>query len=320
MPADKKEKIGNYDAPHYQFTFTVFIPTYNRAHTLGRAIESLEKQSFADFELVIIDDGSEDNTEELLQHWKQRVSFPINYHWQKNQGKHVAHNKAVELAKGYFLVTLDSDDMLHPNGLERLKKYWDMLPAAQKKQYAGGEGLCAKQNGEIYGSCFPEDIMDSNFLEITRIVKGWGEKKNAIRTDVLRQFLYPRFEGERHVRISLLWVRISRHYKFRYINEVIQIIEYQPGGLSADRFALRMRNPQGFRYYFLERIKTPSVFTGKYQLFKHYTKFIRYSLHCNVGFRQQYLEASSKFLWFMGLPRGVIGWLKDRIKLILKSL
>ncbi|RLB13364.1 MAG: glycosyltransferase family 2 protein [Deltaproteobacteria bacterium] len=303
-----------------RFTFTVFIPTYNRAHTLGRALQSIEDQTFDDLEVLIIDDGSTDTTRSLVDKWRKKAHFPIQYYWQKNQGKHVAHNNALQRAKGFFFVLLDSDDMLHPRALERLKYHWDTIPDDDKPFFAGVEGLCVDSRGNVSRDKYPFDVMDSNYLEIAKKYNIMGDKKNAIRTEILRQFPYPHFQGERHMRDDLIWKRISMRYKFRYINEPIQIIEYQPDGLSADVFSMRMRNPQGFRYYYLEEINTYSALTRRYLRFKYHAKFVRYSLHCGVGFFQQYREVRSKFLWLISVPRGVIGWLEDRAKMFHRKL
>lgn len=308
------EKI-NAHAENPACTFTVFIPAFNRAYTLERALESIAAQTFRDFEVVIIDDGSTDDTAPLIQKWQAEAAFPIRYHWQQNQGKHVAHNQAVQLARGYFLVLLDSDDWLHPQALERLNYHWGQIPLTHRKHFAGVEGLCVYSDSSIPVDRFPEDVMDSDYLQKTKKYKIRSEKRNAIRTDVLRRFPYPCFEGERHMKDDLIWKRMARDYKFRYVNEVIQIMEHQADGLTANIFWLRMRNPQGFRYYFLEEINTYASLTGRYLRFKYHSKFVRYSLHCRVGFRQQYTEVRSKFFWFLAVPRGIVGWIEDKIKL-----
>jgi len=92
--------------------FSIFIPTYNRAGTLPRALESVASQQFKDFELIVVDDGSEDDTRKLVEQWKQRFGDRLRYLWQKNQGKHVAYNLAAREAKGVLMVLLDSDDPL----------------------------------------------------------------------------------------------------------------------------------------------------------------------------------------------------------------
>ena len=147
--------------------FTIFIPTYNRAHTLPRALESIEKQSFRDFEVVIIDDGSIDGTGALVEGWQKRVDFPVHYHWQSNQGKHVAHNTALRFAKGEFTVILDSDDALMPDALKIFKNSWETIHKDQKQFFAGIEGLCAHmENGKIAGTPFPHNNLDLSLIHI----------------------------------------------------------------------------------------------------------------------------------------------------------
>src|SRR6266576_5358341 len=104
--------------------FTVFTATHNRAHTLARAYESLQRQTYRDFEWLIIDDGSTDKTRLLIRSYLEAAALPVRYIYQEHQGKHVAHNRAVLEAKGEFLLPLDSDDALLPHALMRLKFHW----------------------------------------------------------------------------------------------------------------------------------------------------------------------------------------------------
>ena len=146
--------------------FTIFIPTYNRANLLPRAFSSIERQTFLNFEVLVIDDGSTDNTHEVVEEWRKRVNFPVDYHHQQNQGKPAAHNFALKFIHGFFTVILDSDDTLADNALELLLAHWNAIPDKQKLSYAGVEGLCALlKNGEVTGNHFPADVFDSDYLE-----------------------------------------------------------------------------------------------------------------------------------------------------------
>src|ERR1700687_2026026 len=111
----------------YRYTFTVFTPTYNRAGTLPRVYESLRLQTFRDFEWLVVDDGSKDNTEELIKEWQAKAEFPIRYIRPQNQGKPAATNRATQEAQGEFIATVDSDDACVPESLERLKYHWDAI-------------------------------------------------------------------------------------------------------------------------------------------------------------------------------------------------
>jgi len=298
------------------FAFTIFVPTFNRAHTLPRAFRSIEQQTFRDFEVLIIDDGSNDGTNALVETWRAKVDFPVVYHWQPNQGKSAAHNAALSHLRGELTVMLDSDDMLVPEALERLHYHWQQIPASQRSHYAGVEGLCAHMDDHrIAGDRFPQDVFDSDYIEMRRRYGVRGDKKNCVRSDLLRLYPYPRFEGERHIRPSLLWERLSLRYKFRYINEVIELIEYQEGGLSHDRFGLRMCNPQGFRYYYKEESNVLGKNDELSRRFDHHVKYVRYSLHCGIGLVQQARDIDSPVLWLVALPMGTLTWLRDKIRL-----
>jgi glycosyltransferase involved in cell wall biosynthesis len=300
----------------FRYTFTIFIPIYNRAHLLPRAFASIERQGECCFEVLIVDDGSTDNSREVVTAWQDKVNFSVRYYYQSNQGKFAAHNVAIEKARGFFIVILDSDDTLAPNALESLKRHWKEIPEAERHKFAGVEGLCAYlSNGKIAGDRFPEDVFDSNYLEVHHQLHLGGDKKNAIRTEVLREFPFPRFDGEKHIRESLVWNRMAHKYKFRYINEIIQYIEYQPDGLSSGIFWRRVSNPNGFRLAHLEMVNNHSQYCSLVDLYKEASKYVRYSFHSRIPMVQQGVAIKNKMLWLLALPKGTINFLLDRLRM-----
>ncbi len=307
------------DSGNKPCTFTVLTPTYNRAHTLPRTYDSLKKQTFRDFEWLIVDDGSEDGTSKLVKQWQEEADFPIRYYWQENQGKHIAHNTGVREAKGKLAVILDSDDMLADNALERLKHHWENIPRNEREHFAGVEGLVAYLDGRISGDYFPKDIMDSDYIELHAKYGIRGDKKGAIRTDILRNYPFPQFPGEKHIRPSLLWKRLAHRYRFRYINEIIQLVEQLPGGLSSNRFRLRMNSPKGFRLYYQEEVNKNGKYDNTRRRLSNCAKYVRYSLHAGIGYRQQWRDIETPLLWLLSLPEGTMGWLRDRIRLLIHS-
>jgi len=207
----------------YDYTFTVFTPTYNRAHTLHRVHESLQRQTFRDFEWLIVDDGSTDGTRQLVEAWQRSGELPIRYLWQENHGKHVAFNQGVRVAHGALFLSLDSDDACVPQALRRFHDHWDAIPDDLKPDFAGVTCLCVDQHGREVGGRFPCDVMDSNGLEIRYRYKVIGEQWGFYRTDVLRHYPFPETIKSHYVPEGLVWSRLARAFKIRFVNEALRI-------------------------------------------------------------------------------------------------
>lgn len=289
--------------------FTIFIPTYNRAHLLPRALASIEAQSLRDFEVVIVDDGSTDDTGALIAEWKSRVDFPVLYLKQTNQGKYAAHNVGVEHARGQFFFLLDSDDRLVPDALERVWRHWQSIPAAERDGFAGVEGLVQSMDGErLLTMPYPESPFDASFLDYHYRAHIGGDKKHALLTAILREYPYPIFPGERNIRDSITWKRIALKYRLRCVNEVFQQVEYQPDGLTSNRFAIRMGSPRGFQLFYLEDVTLYRPWLSRRQLRRSMIDFIRFSLHAGVGLAEQGRLVGYDWLWWLLLPAGIVRW------------
>lgn len=220
-------------APNALYQFTVLTPTYNRAHTLARVYQSLTEQSFQSFEWVIVDDGSSDQTADLIRQWQKEAAFPIVYHWQENQHKKVAFNEGVQLACGELIVALDSDDTLLPNALYEMVRVWWGIPDHQREQFVGVTGLCQRPDGSIVGDLFPYDVLDSNALDLVFKYKVRGEKFGCLSRAVLLRYPFPEFEG--FVPESIVWRAIARAgYKHRFVNKVFRVYYPSAESLSSE--------------------------------------------------------------------------------------
>jgi len=191
---------------------------------------SLREQTFADFEWLVVDDGSIDGTADLVSRWIAEASFPVRYIWQENSGKHMAHNVCVREARGELFVMIDSDDWLVPSALERLKTEWEQIHDQQ--QYSGICCLFQYEDGVIVGDRFPVDRMESNAVDLRYNLGIGGDKMGFTRTDVLCRFPFPDHLGRHCVPESLIWNRISQEYQMRCVNTVIGVKEYQFDGLT----------------------------------------------------------------------------------------
>lgn len=291
--------------------FTVFTPTYNRAHLLNRAYQSLKEQTDKDFEWLIVDDGSTDKTRELVKKWMNEVNFPIQYYYQPNSGKHVAINRGVAMARGFMFVILDSDDWLAPTALESIKRVWNSIPKKERDQWAGVVGLYAYPSGKVVGTPFPADVLDSNAIEIRTKYRVKGDNFGANRVDVLRMYSFPEEMGK-FVPESLVWNRIARRYKLRFVNEVWAFTEYQPDGLSAKSLYIRARSPYAARLYYKEFCELTGIYIPLIERLKGYANFVRYSMHANISIGQQVREVPSNLLWAVSFPIGWLLYVRDR--------
>lgn len=232
--------------------FTVFTPTFNRAHTLSRVFDSLCVQNCRDFEWLIIDDGSTDNTANLVAEWRQIATFPIRYLHQDNAGKHVAHNRAVREARGDFIVIIDSDDALAANALERLQDVWNSIPVDQRPSFSGVSGLCCNQHGQIIGDPYPDDPFDASPREHVYIHKLRGERCGMVKTEILRRYPFPEIARTRFVPEDVVWMELAKHYKQRAVNEVFRIYyvdDTETGSTLTKRRNLRSDAAGRMHYY-----------------------------------------------------------------------
>jgi glycosyltransferase involved in cell wall biosynthesis len=233
--------------------FTVFTPTYNRAHTLHRVYDSLCAQTLRDFEWIVIDDGSTDGTAELVANWAKSADFPVRYLCQDHSGKHIAHNLAVREARGCIFAPLDSDDALLPETFERIRNIWNDIPVSDRVFFSGIGGLCCDQHGKTIGDRFPKSPLDITMRELIYGLGIRGEKWGVTRTDVLRQYFFPDVAGTQFVPEGLVGLQMSRAYKRRYVNEVFRIyyrFEYEkPGNNLSNRADIAANAPGRLCYY-----------------------------------------------------------------------
>ncbi|MDQ3671858.1 MAG: glycosyltransferase family 2 protein [Actinomycetota bacterium] len=293
---------------------TVLTPTYNRAHTLPRLHESLRAQSFSDFEWLIVDDGSEDDTETLVQSWIAAGDLEIRYQRQPNSGKHVAVNRGAELARAAYTTIVDSDDWLVSNSLERMLACWDGIEPERRPAFSGVVGLCAYENGRIIGDSYPTDPLDCDPVELSYLYRVTGDKHGTLRTDVLREFPFPFEESRGYVAESLVWNRMALRYVERHVNEVFLVKEYQEGGLTSRALELMIRAAPANRQFFLEEVRLPHKLARSKRV-RSFANYIRFSFHSRAGLRSQLGAAPSKVAWAGLLPLGFGLYLRDRLRM-----
>ena len=286
-------------------TISVVTATYNRAHLLGRLYASLCEQTLRDFEWLVVDDGSTDDTAQVLATWQHEGKIAIRSIVQPNRGKHVALNRAAESAAGAFCAVIDSDDWYRPEALERLVYHWHTIPSHQAPDFANVEALRAYADGRLIGSRFPRDVLDSDTFEVRYVHRVTGDTLGMYRTDVLRRFPFPEDLG-RFVPEGLVWSRIASRYRTRFVNEVLGYVEYQPGGLSDARLAQQVSSARAWALFYGELASTPRVLPRRLR-WRASAQHVRFTLHA----RSMVSTPSLRPLWLLGAPIGVALYLRD---------
>lgn len=306
---------------------TIFTPAYNRAHTIVRTYQSLCRQTSHDFEWLIIDDGSSDNTQDLVRSWlidssirgsdieftgfsKDAPWLYIRYIYQNNQGMHGAHNTAYENIKTELNTCIDSDDYAPDDSVAKIAKFWNSQTIENRLKYAGIIALDVNDvNKGVIGDIFPSDLKSTTLLGYYAN-GGRGDKKLIYRTDVIKSTsLYPLFEGERYVGLNYKYMLVDQQYELLVLNEPVCVVEYQLDGSSSNMYKQYWNNPKGWAFHRKEEMKLTKVFRRKLQLCIHYV-----SSSIISGNRCFIKESPCKMLTILSIPFGYLLYLKVRYK------
>lgn len=259
-------------------TLTIFTPAYNRAHTITRTYESLCRQTRKDFEWLVVDDGSTDNTRVLVEKWIEENKIPIRYIYQQNQGMHGAHNTAYKNIHTELNTCIDSDDYMPDDAVEKICSFWKEHGS---DRYAGIIGLDITENGKVIGTDFTAGLKETTLGDFY-LQGGSGDKKLVYRTSVIRQYPeYPLFEGERYVGLAYKYMLIDQDYKLLTLNEPLVVVEYQEDGSSVNMYRQYWNNPKGFAFFRKTEMVTTKSVKRRFMVCIHYvsSSFIAKNKH-----------------------------------------
>ena len=251
---------------------TVFTPAYNRANELPRLYDSLINQTCTDFEWVVVDDGSQDHTEQLMREYIDENILNIQYLRQENGGKMRAHNRGAQMAQGELFVCIDADDWLTPNAIETIISKKDHIVS----QKLGGM-MFLNYDGEstkIVGTAFPWQERECSCFDVYNKYGVTGDKTIVLKTSVLKEYPFPEIEGEKFVPEALVYNRISEKYELFCVNVAIKRVEYLPDGISNNYFNICRKNPKGQILFYKELyVKIPSLYNAAaYDIYCIYSK------------------------------------------------
>jgi len=284
--------------------FTIFTPTFNRATLLPRLFQSLQSQLFNDFEWIIVDDGSTDNTSQVVQEFiDTNPSFKISYYIQPNLGKHIAINKGVSVAKGELFFIVDSDDFISEKALSIIDIEWELI---------SGDDVFA---GIVPNKCYIEgktignptyDQLDCSPYEFRYKFNQIGDKAEIIRTSIFKMYPFPNTVNEKFCPEALFFNKIIE-YKLRYINKDLYFCQYLPDGLTAKIFQIRKESPINTCQCYMDMANLNVPFMIKVRACVNFYRFKRYT---SVPVNKPNLSLFT--LFFSKIVADIIYFLKDK--------
>ena len=238
--------------PHDSLIFSIVIPTYNRAHLIGRTIETVLQQNFYDFEVLIVDDGSKDNTEDVVRKFKDKR---IQYYKKENAERGAARNYGAAKAKGKYINFFDSDDLMYPNHLSMAHKLLLSIGEPEFFHLAYDYKL---ENGTILNSVNDFDDTIKNILLFDNKLSCNGV---FLRKDIILRFP---FEENRVLASSEdweLWIRLVSRFKLHFSNEITSSV------INHDQRSIRTIAPERVvarDLYFIDKIRQDSIVKSNY--------------------------------------------------------
>lgn len=241
-----------------KMVLSIFTPTYNRSELLKRAYRSLCEQTNHNFEWIIIDDGSTDNTSQVVQAMIAEKKIVIQYYRQENGGKHTAFNYAADIARGELLLCLDSDDWMERKAVDNIIS---CAPNVLDSDY----GMMAYKR-DTSGKMLCNDLPD-----VHRGMFGYGQEFGSVgeyaviyKTKVLKSYPFPVFEGEKFLTEAVHFDYIElQGYTLCPLPQVVQVCEYQVDGLTQNLYRIMLANPQGYQMYHAQRINLANTLAGR---------------------------------------------------------
>ena len=258
-----------------------------------------------EFEYILLDNGSTDNTAELVKEWMAEGIIPIRYFYQENQGMHGAHNTAYRNIHTELNTCIDSDDYMPDDAVKIIITFWQKQKC---EKYAGFIGLDISQSGEIIGQMFPSELKETTLRGYYEDLKGSGDKKIVYRTEIVNKYPeYPIFPGEKYVGLAYKYHCIDEDYPLLVLNEPLVIVEYQMDGSSSGMWKQYWNNPKGFAFFRrYEMVHTRSI---KRKIMEN-IHYVSHSIHSkNKRFIQ---ESPLPFLTFLCIIPGSLLYLWNK--------
>lgn len=278
-------------------TLTVFTLTYNRAYCLNRCYESLLRQTCKDFEWLVVDDGSTDNTRELVDKWKNENKIPIRYIYKDNGGMHSGYNVAYDNINTELAVSIDSDDYMTDNAVELITSFWKKN---KNDKYAGIVALDITKDGDIIGKTLPNQKSIKIYDYYNRL-HGSGDKKMVYRPEIIRKYKSPEFKGERLFATCYKYFMVDLTHDMLILNEPLCVVEYMTDGYTKNIIKTYKKNLNSYIFYRKFILNYPNAtFSHRYRFAVHYVA------ECLLNKEKKWFKyAPKKNIVFLALPLGI---------------
>ena len=223
---------------------TVLTPTFNRGGSLNNLYQSLQKQTIKDFEWLLVDDGSTDDTKNIAEEMRKKAEFPMRYIYKENGGKHTALNVGVKQITSELAFIVDSDDTLVPDAIETILQYHKKYK--ERKDLCGYSFLRRFPDGNINGKPFEPDEKVGTYIECRiNADDTQADKAEVFYTRCLKEFPFPEYRNEKFLGEDLVWIRMAMKYQMVHINRAIYVGNYLEDGLTKNRRKNNIRSPYG---------------------------------------------------------------------------
>lgn len=282
-------------------SITIFTPAYNRAYILHELYQSLVRQTSQDFEWLIVDDGSSDNTEELVASWITAKMISIRYFKQANAGKMAAHNRGVELCTTPLFVCVDSDDFLADDAVETILHNKEFIIG---NSIAGMIAYKGSNKETPIGNDFPTNLSTFTLSGLYSI--GFkGDTTLVFKTEVLKKYPFPIIKNEKFITEAYIYDQIDIEYKYYLVPKVLTICEYRSDGLTLNGMKLVFNNPGGWALYCCQKGNFSSKIKKQ---FKDYAWAISYMLMKHDSSFE--LHPCHKLVFYLAFPYGALLYLR----------
>ena len=285
--------------------FTVFTPTFNRAYILPQLYHSLCEQSCKDFEWLIVDDGSSDQTGELIARWKERENgFVIRCYQIPTGGTPRAINFGITKASGKFFFMVDSDDHLTVDAIEKMRVWCKEIETAPE---VIGVGAARGYPDGRYLKGTPPRTNQHGYVDATNLERSKydldADMCEAYKTSMFRQFPMAEWPGEKFAPEQIALNEIARNgYKLRWHQDIIYVCDYFEDGLTKGWKSLVKKNPMGYAMMYNHMLKYPDL--SVQQRFSAACQHVTLSI---LGKHPEYIWKSNRLLYtILAIPIGAV--------------